>query len=226
MSTAFSGIGAPENAAFMIQKSVRKYLELNHPGTEGRAIQFAPQYAIECNSKAQAELSMLPEPPAHIFEDISDFVPDNLRTAFGLNGTPQLPMSKLKNMLMKCDVKLEARCVIHGEHCAMERSHIHIAGTHCTMHSQFGLRKKDSGKEMKFFWVWVAMRRKLKDVVIFHENVKQFGTTNLEEGLGDLYFIIKTLDNVREIGWATARLRRITILVLKTFAVPVLKAPR
>eukprot|EP00959_Pyramimonas_sp_CCMP1952_P417388 8744838-Pyramimonas_sp.AAC.1 len=75
---------------------------------------------------------------------------------------------------------------------------------------------------MKYFWLWIAMTRSLKHVVVFHENVPAFGQDLLEEGLGDMYFLIRTCDNAADLGWASRRVRQIVVLILKQFATPVL----
>ena len=36
------------------------------------------------------------------------------------------------------------------------------------------------------FYVWVAQRRKLRDLWVIHENVPSFGMNDLEDLLGDL----------------------------------------
>ena len=65
------------------------------------------------------------------------------------------------------------------------------------------------------FYQWVSQRRELRDRLVLHENVPRFGVDELREQLGDLYYIERSLVSPKELGWASARPRQITVLILK-----------
>lgn len=77
---------------------------------------------------------------------------------------------------------------------------------------------------MKFFWIWAALRRHLQEPLVLHENVESFGTDLLADALGDLYYIVRTHDDICNLGWAGYRVRQIVILMLKSWVGPIWKA--
>ena len=54
---------------------------------------------------------------------------------------------------------------------------------------KFPQTSKMSCVETQVFLVWSAIRRKVQERVIVHENVSHFGTATLEKVFGDLYII-------------------------------------
>ena len=64
--------------------------------------------------------------------------------------------------------------------------------------------------------------RALLIVLVFHENVEEFGDVEVRRMLGELYIIHRLVLCPTELGWPSARRRQILVLVLKTFIFPVL----
>eukprot|EP00959_Pyramimonas_sp_CCMP1952_P161102 3368663-Pyramimonas_sp.AAC.1 len=197
-SGAFSGIGGPELADNILHSSFQQYLQLTMPDGEyrdignGDALRFRSEYAIEINKKSLQELLRLPGHypdsvtpdmgPRHVFGDISQFCPDEVRPDFGLDGGV-VNLSAIRMLLRRHRPKLSGKCVKHNQMCSMIKTCMHRAGSHCTMHSAFGSREGSEGASMRFFFLWCALRRELKDTIIIHENVKMFGTSLLVEEL-------------------------------------------
>ena len=88
-----------------------------------------------------------------------------------------------------------------------------------------GKQFRSSGPTAKFFFIWISLRRSLKEKVIIHENVIQFGSDELALYLGDLYFIHRLVVSANELGWASTRVRQFHVLILKTWILPVLCPP-
>ena len=72
-STAFSGVGAPENADTILSNTARDFLGEAAGGQHLRHLTFKPLFAIEFNRACQKELLALPGPPQHVFGNILDF---------------------------------------------------------------------------------------------------------------------------------------------------------
>ncbi len=72
MSTAFSGIGAPEQAVH----SLRAYLAHRFPSSPTSVDQVS---AIEWNAFSRAELRAAPCPPRHLFCDMTEFIHPAIR---------------------------------------------------------------------------------------------------------------------------------------------------
>ena len=160
MSTAYSGIGAPEHAMQIL----------------GRAIGLTCQQtsAFEKKTICKAELRLMFASTGSsntcIFSDIFDTVSSpGLRKACGLDGNKanqESAATLFERDLHRAKVSLcHLKCFCHNKKntkkggCSVRRAHIHISGSTCTDHSTFGACKGDEGEEVKVFLVWVAQRR-------------------------------------------------------------------
>ena len=157
------------------------------------------------------------------FGDILDFLPDHLRGSCGLDNGRELSAATLRKRLPRCAVKLMAHCTTHNRMCHATRCDKHVAGSPCTDSSSFGKGLMFDGKQAKYFYVWVAMRRALKEKWVTHENVVGFGTDECEFLLGDIYIIIRIVLSPIHMGWRVRRLRQFLNMYLKVWVYPVLK---
>ena len=78
-------------------------------------------------------------------------------------------------------------------------------------------------RPQKYFFLWCALRRALRDTIIIHENVQQFGIDLLQQEIGEYYYLSRYVHNAADLGWASVRIRQMTICILKTFLKPALK---
>ena len=152
------------------------------------------------------------------FGDILDVTPQKYRKLVGLDGGKEQPATKLARRLCKCDVKTEAWCFTHQRMCRIKSADIHVAGSPCKDHSTFNSHgKKFKGPHAKLFYIWVAMRRKLREKVWVHENVASFGEAELRLRLGDLYIIIRLVTDPSKDGFAIYRRRQYCIGLLRSW---------
>ena len=78
MSTAFSGIGSPEQAATTLLLGLQSYA-----ATASDMPRICEtQYAIELSDESRYELMMLPHAPKHVYGDINDFIDIGLSYLF------------------------------------------------------------------------------------------------------------------------------------------------
>jgi hypothetical protein len=80
-----------------------------------------------------------------------------------------------------------------------------------------GLRNAENGSQSKTFLVWIAIVRHLKFKLVTHENVLEFGTSELELFLSDMYILIRVCTFPNKLGFPTYRHRQIVILILETW---------
>ena len=221
-SGVFSGIGSAELAHGIIDKTADRFID-SLPAHDrpllGPMTSFSA-WGIERDHSCQEALIAHPFGPECIFSDVLDILPPQARLACGLDGGTELQAAQLKEVIIKSKVDLSAWCVRHGRKCRLQRTHMHVAGTPCINHSSMGKRELFSGSAAKLFFAWARLMRVLLIPIIFHENVPAFGTEALSDILGDLYIIVRCLICPTQLGWATARKRQISVLLLKAFILP------
>ena len=210
-STSYSGIGTPEYAFEVIQSAT--------------GIPLLPIWALERDKVCQAELINVGR-RAHggrpcVFGDIRDVIVDaGWRRRIGcVKGVKESPPVTLHGLgLQRLDVRTTCRCYAHtdAQH-DLRRTHVHVAGTTCTDHSLLGKLKGDAGKNVKFYLVWIALMRKLRPLVIIHENVVGFGTGSLSADLGDLYILCQSRFCASSFGFPIRRKRQMCLLVLRSW---------
>ena len=84
--------------------------------------------------------------PAHLFSDLLDFLPDDVRI---LCDDDTVPKDVLKARIMVCRTKPKARCLRCRAECAITKSDIHWAGTRARIHRRSTLAdviSKDLGR--------------------------------------------------------------------------------
>ena len=181
-----------------------------------------------CKAELKAWFEDLSQQPC-IFGNLKELVADKQWLEdLGFGKSTELTPTELFNKgLHTSDLKLHGlMCAVHSKQCRCSVRHadIHIAGTTCVDHSNYGSCTGDQGKNVKLFLIWVAMMRKLLNPIIMHENVAGFGTQALMEALGDLYVICKSVSCSSLIGWPIRRKRQMTILVLNNWIYPQLRS--
>ena len=157
------------------------------------------------------------------FGNIADILPTKKwRKDCGFDQGCDVGASQLDSMgLWKADVKVDNLwCMVHKCRHSLWRADVHIAGTTCTDHSSYGSMNKDEGEQVKFFMMWCALRRKLKEPLLVHENVSGLGVGPLQRYLGDLYFIFPMIGTPIDFGFPIAWKRQMTIMVLKDWLLP------
>ena len=200
VSSACSGVGTEVVAARMISYAYQKMLDNN--GQDLRAVHFEHTWAVEKNKAAQEELLCL-RPNDCLFENLLDFLPPHLRRMM-----ETMPSSQQREVLSTAKLQSSAWCINHGKHCPATTCHIHVAGTPCTDHSKLGKNSQFQGEQATTFWVWCAQRRMLKEPLVIHENVLEFGVEELEKILGDIYVWVRIVVNPIDEGYASVRLRQ------------------
>eukprot|EP00959_Pyramimonas_sp_CCMP1952_P133138 2783458-Pyramimonas_sp.AAC.1 len=158
MSTAFSGIGAPENAMTSI---------CSHLGVSPSQ----PLYAIEWNQECRRELSASPRRPICMFSDVNDFwSPDRYVDQ-------SWTLSNFTSEIKKggAVVLSGAYCSLHDSWtCKLTRAKLHVAGTPCPDWSSQGLRQGEHGSDLMATMAWTALRFELEDDIFMNENVIKF----------------------------------------------------
>ena len=211
MSTAFSGIGCPEQVHYMGCRALAKILE-----TEYATLRHL--WSLEFDAECNYELAMSPARPMCRFGDIAEGIDVKVRDRL-LLAAESIPYDELSATFKAANV-MTARmhCLSHGKACALKRACLHVAGTECIHFSKAGPRPGTQCKRMVYFLCWVHQRRRVQEDFILHENVEAFPLRVLEEQLGDYYIIPRGGSMVfcaSACGNACKRPRRWTWLVHK-----------
>lgn len=184
-------------------------------------IKYKCLHCIEKSSPCQEELLHNKRGPDCLFGDIMTFCPPALQAH--VDATEEFDGEFLKQLAF-AEPRLAGWCVKHGRVCPLLRADQHTAGTPCTDYSNWGLRKKGQGPTAKLFAVWIALRRSLREPVLLHENVPNFGQDTLLDLLGDLYIVLSVSPVCPSaMGWPIRRPRQISLLLLKTWLYPLLE---
>ena len=92
-----------------------------------------------------------------------------------LEKTPGKAWAVLKpSVLAGRAITTEAPCLRHGRVCKIVEAHVHIAGTCCQDHSDFGSHRGLQGKGAAALLAWIGFRLLLQEQEIIQENVKSF----------------------------------------------------
>ena len=224
-SGAFYGVGAPEVADNIFHAVASQYISehlLDNSEDVPSAIRFESQWAIEKDGRCQMEILRDPHGPAHLFGDITDFLPAVWRRRCGLDGSPGWTNDRLEQSLPYAKLKLTAWCFKCRQYCRLTETHMHRAGSPCVHHSTLGDRQMGQGNHQFLFWIWVALMRMLRIKLIVHENVRGFGDVSLRALLGDLYVVIHLLSEPMSLGWPIQRNRQFVVMILKVWVFDVL----
>ena len=171
VSSAFSGIGAPEQALHGIQR----YLAHHVPDIDTTVQQVA---ACDWNSYSRDELRHTASPPQHLYCDITEFVNADIRSAVHATAAAgKWTVDTLWATLSRPGATtLRAYCAQCDAMCTHPRAHVHVAGTPCIDHStQPGAKRRGVlGASCVPLFTWIAMRHALQEPVCIHENVPGF----------------------------------------------------
>ena len=215
-SSAFSGIGTPETSHNVIVKSLPAYCSARGIEPPSNMLAMSSQYAVEWDRACIAELLVHPAGPQHIFGNILNFCEPRVVMSCGLASAGMCkPNHVLRQTMPFARCQRKAFCWRHRAQCEAASCELHEAGSPCTDYSSMGAGLRSEGPCAKLFYQWVSQRRELRDRLVLHENVPRFGVDELREQLGDLYYMERSLVSPKELGWASARPRQITVLILK-----------
>jgi len=223
LSTAFSGVGAPDIALHTLQAGAHRWMA--RAGARGDEALAKPSYtnlfAIEKDHECQLELRLLPVRPLHIFDDMLKFIDASIYTTVMANLARWTYDDLLKMAMRPTFVQKSANCVLHPCcECETERADVHVAGSPCV---DFTLFNNDAmelqGPMLAVFMAWISQRRRLQEPFILHENVvgihTSSTTTPIEQGLGDMYVVQTVIMDAFELGHPVSRERRLTWLLHK-----------
>ncbi len=210
MSSAFSGIGAPEQSVH----GIRSYLSHAVPGTPTMVRQIA---ACDWNSFSRAELAHSASPPEHMFSNIVEFISPSVRDyVVDKANCAQWTAKSLWVYLSQSGVMtLRAFCSCCRAPCKYMRARIHVAGTPCIDHStQPGAKRRGIlGASCVPLFSWMRSRHLLQEDICIHENVSDFEPGFLATFLGSCYIIMSVLVDMHAHGFPIRRRRRITLMV-------------
>ena len=167
ISSAFSGIGSPEQATVSLQSYLRSAF-----GVVTRVEQFA---AVEWNALSPQELCASSCKPAHMFCNMNEFINPRIRDSVlerSLAG--RWAVDSLRRQLSKPSaVVTNAFCHICNCHCVYPRAQVHFAGAPCVDHSsQPGAKRRGLlGSSSLPLLVWCMMRVAVQESAIVHENL-------------------------------------------------------
>ena len=178
-------------------------------------IRFEHLYSVELKPKSRAEILAHPASPRCVFSNLLEFCEPRHRRACGLDGGKELRADELEALLPRSSVILDGFCERHNRICRMKSADGHTAGHTCVDHSAMGRHAGKMGKHMKVFFIFVALRRRLKEKVLWLENVLSFGIATIEKHLGDLYFMVRVETSPVSLGWQVERKRQIVVCFLK-----------
>lgn len=208
LSTCFSGIGAPEQAATSIAAAVSGHLRERSPG------HIRSLYAVEWCQEQRRELQSMAHPPDHMYLDVNAFWSRDALGHEPWDMTFQQLETSLSLHASRC-IRTAAHCIRHGKACQSCSASIHIGGSPCTDWSPQGSRQKECGKTLACTMAWIGQRLVLEDCVWFNENVPAFQAIRMLALLKKKYLIESVVLDAFALGWPQRRLRRITIGIRK-----------
>ena len=139
MSTAFSGIGAPEQAMQCIACFFAS--TTSHSASSLHATNVA---AVEYNSASREELQASPWAAQHIFIDMQEFI--NPAISRGLISCAKMatmtPLQMFELLVKPEAIRRAAFCVQRQRCCDMPSAAVHLAGTPCVDYSTMAGAKR------------------------------------------------------------------------------------
>ena len=218
MSTAFSGVGFPEQTHVNCCNTLASHLqEAVKPGLH--------LWAIEPEPANQQELLVSPGRPQCIHSDVRDAIQAKVRH---MVSDASFSWDDMLRLFVKNNIMTDMLpCVVHcgggrtaGRRlCRTRRAKLHVAGTECVAFSSQGQQQRCHHERFILFFIWAAHRRLTQEEFILHENVPNFPVRLLIDALGDLYFLVEDLSSAVfssfQLGDPYDRRRRWTWLVHK-----------
>ena len=218
LSTSFSGTGGAELARH------GGALCLGH--MRARPLGCTTLWACDSDQECRYELRMLPEPPQCVLGDVTACIRNDVRSELTRHAH-NMRYEKLQQIGRSPKLLLNkwprGCCAMHpDQECEVKKADIHAAGTECPTWSKQGRKDGCSGTRVLAWISWVALRRKLQELIIFHENVPEFPLSLLESELGDIYLVLPQFSHVvcpSKFGQPCERPRRLTLLWHKSLVV-------
>ena len=188
MSTAFSGIGAPEHAMHGILANLASGQPL--------PLRVKNLHAIEVNQESRRELVCLPAPPQCLFDDINSF----WNKIYDVDETCSL--EQLTHIIRKGNA-ITTRggwCSLHQAYCELEAATCNVGGTPCPDWSAAGSRAGECGLDRISTLAWVAMRYQLEENYFLNENVPVFQYELMLDVLADKYMQMSCVCKLEKSG--------------------------
>ena len=211
LSTAYSGIGAPETACAMLSHQLRIFWP-DFP--EGDLM--VPKAMCEIDPDCIDELLARPHCNSCVFGDINKFW--HPKTAATVSKAWACPSSSwdMLGPAVKAGKAVvgEAWCYRHRRVCTYPSCTVHVAGSSCTNHSAMGDGISVDGHTSIPKLAWMGMRRLKREPVVLVENVANFPESMLTEYLGDLY-TIRVVKLCASPLWPQRRLRKFILMLLR-----------
>ena len=155
-------------------------------------------------------------PPACLFGDQLDFLPDSVQEVCRNPKHKKHNNTFFESTLPFCTAKAKAWCLQHGRECVAKEADVHTTGPQCTDHSLLGKREGCDGTKARFALAWMCHRRTLREKVVVHENVVQYGDEPLMKYLGSYYLMIRlVLCPKKNLGWPVSRARQCVVMFRK-----------
>lgn len=210
MSDSHSGICANVTADSCIINSARCFVadKLGSDRDSVDAIKFEHMYSVELKASHRAGILAHPAAPRCVLSNLLDFCHLRHRRACGLDGGNEIPAEDIELILPTSSVRLEGGCDGHKPVCRMRFADGHTAGHTCVDNSAMGNHAGTRGKNMKVFYICIALRRQLREKVLWLENVLTCGTAMIEKHLGYLYYAVRVETSPLPLGWQIERKRQ------------------
>lgn len=207
LSTAFSGVRAPETSANVLRFRLGERL-----GREIKNDQGKLQHMIEWNKHCQEECLLAAKlENSCLFGDICQFYREELRQTLipQLQQKPNTAIQALTPLILSGRaVTTVGQCLHHQRKCPLRTCTRHVAGTSCKPFSKRGTQLGTNDSDMIPTLAWFALRRSLQEPDICQENVPDFPVGLAQSLLGDLYWIDVIKLNPGVYGTPTARPRQ------------------
>ena len=207
MSTAYSGVRAPETAMALWRWHLEERL--------GRKLKRANEkmgHMIEWNTQSQRECILMGKrEDSCVFADISQFWRPELKADIipSLLRKPAMSIQVLAPLILQgTAVQLRGWCVVHNRHCVLKSCVRHLAGTSCKGFSRRGCGLGVTDSDAVHFLCWCALRRALQEADITQENVAAFPVEVLQTMLGDMYHLEPVILEAASFGTPTMRTRQ------------------
>ena len=219
MSSAYSGIGTPETSNGMLSCACRfLFPSVSHD-------LFRSEAYCEIDDDAREELLLRPDSQnACVFGDLNRFWSDKCSDAVAAAWRTPSSAKDLLGPAVRSNrsVVRAAWCYRHNRHCRFPSCTLHVAGSSCTDHSQFGDQLALSGHTLIPKLAWIAQRRAIQEPLVLVENVVAFPEELLESFLGDIYYM-QVVKVDASMYWIQKRIRTIILLLHKhkTVAPPI-----
>ena len=100
------------------------------------------------------------------------------------------------------------RCHVHNCNCQTPQTTADISGSHCTIWSQMGTKRKTRSHQIFFLLSWCLWVLWTKPAFLIHENVPGFCEKLMRHLLGDVFEMVVLLAAPAQVGWSFVARRR------------------